>query len=1025
MTESWFSADNVADLLLVISAFLITAIIVVLGYFYLRANRNYDIALKSLGRFEDLAKATRGLNDTKEEVNRLEKRREDLNAEISSLGAQKETINQVRGELDALGLLYESRQKLLNEVESKLAQSKALSDFVETHKNDQIDQLDKLIAEKEQRVAELTNQLNEKLQSGLVKDALKEVFSDITASGEAEKAQKELKIAQEQLAQLQEELTHVQKQVDSGKINEQLTESLKQVFEDLRNQVDAAAAQARLESTTAELKNKQDELDELNGKLAHSKVQDTLNTALSEVFDNISAQNKADAAKDEYKQLQGDIEDAHAELDELSDKLAQAKVQDTLNTALSEVFDNISAQNKADAAKDEYKQLQGDIEDAHAELDELSDKLAQAKVQDTLNTALNDVFTVLSIQHDTDAAQEKLDETRAEVNEANTELKDLQQQIKDAQNQLSREEVSSELTEALSDVVENLQTKATANDARTELEEANAELKDLQHKIKEAQEQLSRNTVNSELTDTLTDIVDKLQTKAASIKALRDLDDVNADIESAQAELEDLQKQLNNATTQLNTNKITESLTFALKKAFSDLQDSLNKSLATMGNQLSSIAKLTSETSHLEHKRDVLNKEIEKLNAAKNGDLSEEEKDLAYAELDQDPQGIDSFLEEVIDVEPFDESEEQALTLFQKYLLSKGFFYSQRTVNAFHTSLKVQHINPISVLAGLSGTGKTRLALLYGDFFGFYREVVSVQPRWDSKDDLLGFYNFLEKRYQPTELVKSLYYFYNRYLEVQKGDDFNPMMMVVLDEMNLARVEYYFSEFLSKLELRAEDDELSKITIGTQLNSRSFKVKPNVVLVGTMNDDESTYSLSDKVLDRANVLHFGKPPKFGSTLDLVQSSESVDPIYVDATTFANWCSQNDADFDDTDLRVRVMETIEELNQALDLVGKAFGYRVQRSICAYVRLYPGVKNNHEREKWALADQIEMKIIPKLAGLEKNDKSDECLNRIKTAISNTNDKPLMDAFQKAYDNYENDGMFLWRGVTRAVTPNGDDN
>ncbi len=971
MTESWFSADNVADLLLVISAFLITAIIVVLGYFYLRANRNYDIALKSLGRFEDLAKATRGLNDTKEEVNRLEKRREDLNAEISSLGAQKETINQVRGELDALGLLYESRQKLLNEVESKLAQSKALSDFVETHKNDQIDQLDKLIAEKEQRVAELTNQLNEKLQSGLVKDALKEVFSDITASGEAEKAQKELKIAQEQLAQLQEELTHVQKQVDSGKINEQLTESLKQVFEDLRNQVDAAAAQARLESTTAELKNKQDALDELNGKLAHSKV------------------------------------------------------QDTLNTALSEVFDNISAQNKADAAKDEYEQLQGDIEDAHAELDELSDKLAQAKVQDTLNTALNDVFTDLSIQHDTDAAQEKLDETRAEVNEANTELKALQQQIKDAQNQLSREEVSSELTEALSDVVENLQTKATANDARTELEEANAELKDLQHKIKEAQEQLSRNTVNSELTDTLTDIVDKLQTKAASIKALRDLDDVNADIESAQAELEDLQKQLNNATTQLNTNKITESLTFALKKAFSDLQDSLNKSLATMGNQLSSIAKLTSETSHLEHKRDVLNKEIEKLNAAKNGDLSEEEKDLAYAELEQDPQGIDSFLEEVIDVEPFDESEEQALTLFQKYLLSKGFFYSQRTVNAFHTSLKVQHINPISVLAGLSGTGKTRLALLYGDFFGFYREVVSVQPRWDSKDDLLGFYNFLEKRYQPTELVKSLYYFYNRYLEVQKGDDFNPMMMVVLDEMNLARVEYYFSEFLSKLELRAEDDELSKITIGTQLNSRSFKVKPNVVLVGTMNDDESTYSLSDKVLDRANVLHFGKPPKFGSTLDLVQSSESVDPIYVDATTFANWCSQNDADFDDTDLRVRVMETIEELNQALDLVGKAFGYRVQRSICAYVRLYPGVKNNHEREKWALADQIEMKIIPKLAGLEKNDKSDECLNRIKTAISNTNDKPLMDAFQKAYDNYENDGMFLWRGVTRAVTPNGDDN
>lgn len=736
MTDSQlFSWSNTVDLLLIFGSIFITIVILVMGYFYLKSNRNYDIALKSLGRFEDLAKATRSLNETKEEVDRLEKRRDSLNAEINSLGAQQASVNQMRGELDALGSLYESRQKLLNEVESKLAQSKALSDFVENHKNDQIDQLDKLIAEKEQRVSELTNQLSEKLQGGLVKDALKEVFSDITASDEAEKAQKDLDKTKKQITKLK---------------------------------------------------------DELN---------------------------------------------------EISDKVVQNKVQDSINTALTDVFDNISTQNKADDAKDEYEQLQSDIEEAHEELD------------------------------------------------------DLKQQIKDF-------------------------------------------------------------------------------------------------------------------TAELSENKVTETVTTTLNQAFAD-----------MGEQLNSIAKLATETANLESKRDALKKEIEKLHKAKTGEPSKEEKDLAYAELEHEPQRISEFYEEVFNVEPYDESEEEALNLFQQYLLSKKFFYSQRTVNAFHTSLKVQHINPISVLAGLSGTGKTRLALLYGNFFGFYREVVAVQPRWDSKDDLLGFYNFLEKRYQPTELVKALYYFYNRYLAVENGDTFNPMMMVVLDEMNLARVEYYFSEFLSKLELRAEDDNLSQIDIGTQLNKRSFKVKRNVVLVGTMNDDESTYSLSDKVLDRANVLHFGKPPKFDSTEDMVQSTESVDPIYVDAATFAKWCELDDQDYEGTEFKERVLGTIEKLNQALDLVGKAFGYRVKRSISAYVRLYPSALDNPEYEKWAMADQIEMKIIPKLAGLEKNDKSDECLNRIKAEIINTNDKPLIDAFQRAYDNYENDGMFLWRGVTREVTPNGE--
>jgi len=87
--------------------------------------------------------------------------------------------------------------------------------------------------------------------------------------------------------------------------------------------------------------------------------------------------------------------------------------------------------------------------------------------------------------------------------------------------------------------------------------------------------------------------------------------------------------------------------------------------------------------------------------------------------------------------------EHEALNKVNDYLRSEGLVFSRRTVNAFHTSLKVANINPLTVLAGISGTGKTLLPIRYAQAMGMYHLVVSVQPRWDSPQDLLGFYNYL------------------------------------------------------------------------------------------------------------------------------------------------------------------------------------------------------------------------------------------------------------------------------------------
>src|SRR5262249_13581724 len=136
-------------------------------------------------------------------------------------------------------------------------------------------------------------------------------------------------------------------------------------------------------------------------------------------------------------------------------------------------------------------------------------------------------------------------------------------------------------------------------------------------------------------------------------------------------------------------------------------------------------------------------------------------------------------------------------------------------LHAFHTSLKTGDISPLTVLAGISGTGKSELPRHYADGMGLHFLLVAVQPRWDSPQDLFGFYNYLERRYKATELARALVQFelfntagWDLPEDAEIDDRSDRMLLVLLDEMNLARTEYYFSEFLSKVETRRMVNEL-------------------------------------------------------------------------------------------------------------------------------------------------------------------------------------------------------------------------
>ena len=384
----------------------------------------------------------------------------------------------------------------------------------------------------------------------------------------------------------------------------------------------------------------------------------------------------------------------------------------------------------------------------------------------------------------------------------------------------------------------------------------------------------------------------------------------------------------------------------------------------------------------------------------------------------------------IIEEEPMSASavtdEEQALKAFKKALDESGYAFNERTIKAFHTGLLCGGVSPLVVLSGISGTGKSLLPELYAKAFNMNFLPVAVQPRWDGPQDVFGFYNHMEGRFKATELSRLLWQFdvYNnenaaRMYGPSDQDQF-PMSLVLLDEMNLARVEYYFSELLSKLEIRnrvidpsyedarrPSEIELeygaSSVTdedVARAMARRLF-VGRNILFVGTMNEDESTQTLSSKVIDRSNVLRFGTPESLTKAPDAKKFLQFC-KSFVSYKTWQNWTKPYGRGLPGID------DAIRELKDALKLVDRGFGHRTESAIKQYVDFYPGNKQD------ALADQIEMKILPKLNGVEADLVRDKVQAPIVSVLRSIKDTDVTDALAATLQGEST--FFTWKGVRR---------
>lgn len=372
--------------------------------------------------------------------------------------------------------------------------------------------------------------------------------------------------------------------------------------------------------------------------------------------------------------------------------------------------------------------------------------------------------------------------------------------------------------------------------------------------------------------------------------------------------------------------------------------------------------------------------------------------------------------------------ESDALVKLKQSLKDEQLVFHPRVIDAFHTALKVQNESPLLVLAGISGTGKSLLPQRYAEVLGMHSLMVPVQPRWDSPQDLLGFFNYLEGRYKPTELTRGLVQF-DRHTGLPIEDSnrlHDRMLLVLLDEMNLARVEYYFSEFLSRLEARRnlrEDDvdgrKRASLAIevgaagGSTIEHNVF-VGRNVLFVGTINEDESTQTLSDKVVDRANVMRFGRPARLESAGTKQLRPQQPDKReYLAHDTWSHWIDGSpELNSDQNRMAIGHIAT---LNDALKEVGRPFAYRTRDAILAYLRQYPN--RTEKRIKLAIADQIEQRVLPKLRGIDPSEPSgNSALRQVLDVVGQLGDEELADAIEQGKTGGHGHS-FLWHGVDRA--------
>ena len=251
-------------------------------------------------------------------------------------------------------------------------------------------------------------------------------------------------------------------------------------------------------------------------------------------------------------------------------------------------------------------------------------------------------------------------------------------------------------------------------------------------------------------------------------------------------------------------------------------------------------------------------------------------------------------------------------------------YYKPEMIRLFISALAS---TKLVILQGISGTGKTSLAYAWGKFLKHDSCVASVQPSWRDRTELFGYFNEFTKKFNETDVLKEIY-------QAGYTDD---IYTVILDEMNISRVEYYFAEMLSILEMPNKDEWIVELVSSAwpddpkNIKEGKLKIPANVWYIGTINNDDSTFMVTDKVYDRAMPLDINDKGQVFDALDV--DAQDINYTYLDKL-FSEAMANNPISED----------TLNKINEMDDYVIKhfriAFGNRIVAHMKKFVPVYVG-------------------------------------------------------------------------------------
>ena len=825
------------------------------------------------------------------------------------------------------------------------------------------------------------------------------VVAESTLGVDIEAVKKTLEAREEELAKWQKELAEKASELKAESVrihqkNMDLDEREKTIEEGLKLKINSEYAEAKSKLSEEQAKSRADFVAELDGK--------------RDEFEK----SRQKAIADLDKELEGARVEAKKELDALR-KSQEAELKK--------------------AREDSEKELQKQREEQKAKLKEEKDlALQQLEIEKAERTAeLERRESALSNERARlQAENARVEGLEKELEKREEDLLDQQRILERDKRRLERERLRIEESDSDLDEVVNRKIEDTIKKLNQVIETKNKELDSLR-------EQLAAAVGEIEL-----------------VKSFREAygEDPQVLIQSIK-QLQDSNKQLRDKLSNSSDKADLDSLSVAYREAkaekerlleenryLSDSQGrvaSLEAQFRTLDSQHKS---LLATCESLENQLEAKNQELVRLStpegrvadrddriAAIMTGAMDDKKDLAGA-----GDGFDSRYNKKDEIDWLEDVWKKC----EEY----GIKFNKRILYAFHTALKINEWSTITVLAGVSGTGKSELPRLYSEFGGLNFCSVAVQPNWDSQESMLGFFNSIDNQFEPEELLKFL-------VQCTTDPRYNEYMSVVLlDEMNLAHVEHYFAEFLSKLESRRglsrKDLPEIEVKLGAGVKPYGLKLSRTLLWTGTMNQDETTKSLSDKVLDRGIVINFPRPKNLESRakMGLITDYINDDRAKLHKDTWQSWTSHTIEFSEEQKKEVENYRIIvQKINNALEEVGRALGHRVWQSIEYYIANYPTVrqamkyqpKQNEkgkivciptnseltgelkEAMRTAFEDQIVQKIMPKLRGIETRDKRGKSsLDKIEDLLVTHDFASLQEDFQIARE--QGYGQFIWNSA-----------